>query len=68
MAWTRIRFGGVAAVGLGVSLLAMGCGVQMETGYEYRPLNASTAERRAYYAPAFSPEKSAAAQEKKGKS
>jgi hypothetical protein len=46
--------------------LVGGCGMQLETGYQYRPLNASATQRRAYYAPAFTPEKSAAEQEKKG--
>jgi hypothetical protein len=46
-------------------LLVGGCGMQLETGYQYRPLNASATQRRAYYAPAFTPEKSAAEQEKK---
>jgi hypothetical protein len=40
--------------------------MQLETGYQYHPLNASSTERRAYYAPAFTAEKSAADQEKKG--
>jgi hypothetical protein len=51
---------------LAVAVLAWGCSMKLETGYQYRPLNASSAQRRAYYAPAFSPEKSAADQEKKG--
>lgn len=46
--------------------LLAGCGMQLETGYQYRPLNASATQRRAYYAPAFTAEKSAADQEKKG--
>jgi hypothetical protein len=49
---------------IALALYAVGCGMQLETGYQYRPLNASTADRRAYYAPAFSPEKSAAEQGK----
>ncbi|HSU66692.1 MAG TPA: hypothetical protein VLJ39_07460 [Tepidisphaeraceae bacterium] len=44
---------------------AAGCGMKLETGYAYRPLNASTAQRRAYYASPYSPEKTAAQQENK---
>lgn len=47
-------------------LLLAGCGMQLETGYQYRPLNASATQRRAYYASPFTAEKSAADQEKKG--
>jgi hypothetical protein len=54
------------ATGIVLAMLAAGCGMQLETGYQYRPLNASSTERRAYYAPAFTAEKSAADQEKKG--
>jgi hypothetical protein len=43
----------LAMIGL---LLAMGCANKLETGYVPRKLNANSAERRAYYAPAFSPE------------
>ena len=50
----------VAAAGVVVA----GCGMDLETGYKYRPLNASAAERRGYYAPAFSPEKTAAQHER----
>lgn len=42
-----------------------GCGMQLETGYQYRPLNASAVQRRAFYASPFTDEKSAAEQEKK---
>jgi hypothetical protein len=35
---------------------AIGCKETLETGYQPRPLNASDEARRAYYAPAFSPE------------
>ena len=48
---------------LTLCLFSCGCGMKLETGYEYRPLTASTAERRAYYASPFSPEKSAAERE-----
>jgi hypothetical protein len=36
--------------------LIAGCEPVLETGYKPRPLNASDAVRRAYYAPAFTPE------------
>ena len=43
-----------------------GCGgMKLETGYQYRPLNASGTQRRAYYASPFSPEKAAAEQEER---
>lgn len=45
--------------------LLAGCSMKLETGYTYRPLNATSAQRRAYYAPAFSPEKTAADQDNK---
>ena len=35
-------------------LLLGGCEPVLETGYKPRPLNASEADRRSYYAPAFS--------------
>lgn len=35
---------------------AMGCHEELETGYKPRTLNASSTDRRAYYAPAFTPE------------
>lgn len=57
-----VRRMGLAAAA--VSLTA-GCGPQLETGYKYRPLNATPTERRAYYASPFSPEKAAAEQERK---
>ncbi len=44
---------------LAFALLALalaGCQPTLETGYEPRSLNASAADRRSYYAPAFSPE------------
>lgn len=55
----------VPSLALAAILLA-GCGMQLETGYQYRPLNASAIQRRAYYASPFTAEKSAADQEKKG--
>lgn len=57
------RAAGLIAVAALLGAVA-GCSMQLETGYTYRPLNASATQRRAYYAPAFSPEKSAAEHEK----
>ena len=48
------------------AFFASGCGMQLETGYQYRPLNASAVQRRAYYASPFTQEKIAAQQEKQG--
>ena len=73
MARTRIwagcgRFVAVLANGaigpVAMGFLAAGCGMDLETGYKYRPLDASGAQRKAYYASPFSPEKSAAESEK----
>jgi hypothetical protein len=33
-----------------------GCEPKLETGYKPQPLNSTPDERRAYYAPAFTPE------------
>jgi hypothetical protein len=41
---------------LGLLLLAGGCSATLEDGYEPRRLDASDAQRRAYYASPFSPE------------
>jgi hypothetical protein len=43
-----------------VALLSVGagCSDRLETGYAPRKLNSSASQRRAYYAPAFSPEAS----------
>jgi hypothetical protein len=45
--------------------LAGGCGMELETGYKYRPLNATPVQRRGYYASPYSQEKAAAEQENK---
>lgn len=45
------------------ALAAGGCQSTLEDGYKPRALNASTAQRRAYYASPFTPEAAAAAQE-----
>jgi hypothetical protein len=37
-------------------LLLCGCEPTLETGYKPRPLNSTPEDRRAYYAPAFTPE------------
>ena len=47
--------GWMTVLALGLLVLA-GCQPTLESGYEPRPLNASEADRRSYYAPAFSPE------------
>ena len=39
-----------------VIMLAGGCDQPLETGYKPRRLNDSDADRRAYYAPEFTPE------------
>lgn len=41
-----------SAIGAGA---VIGCDQKLETGYEPHRLNASDAERRGYYAPAFAP-------------
>jgi hypothetical protein len=56
---------GIAAALIGAIVSVGGCGSELETGYKYRPLNASSVQRRGYYASPFSPEKSAAEQEQK---
>ncbi len=50
---------------IGAGLLIGGCGMELETGYKYRPLSATPVQRRAYYASPFSPEKTAAEQEQR---
>jgi hypothetical protein len=66
--WTTGGWRGRIAVMIaGAMLLGIaGCGMQLETGYAYRPLNSTEAQRRAYYASPFSPEKSAAEKDKGG--
>lgn len=48
-----------------VAFFAAGCGMELETGYKYRPLSASPVQRRGYYASPYSQEKAAAEQEQK---
>ena len=47
--------------------IAAGCSMELETGYKYRPLNATPTQRRGYYASPYSQEKAAADAEAKGK-
>jgi len=54
-----------AAVLAPFAFLAAGCGMELETGYKYRPLSASPVQRRGYYASPYSQEKAAAEQEQK---
>jgi hypothetical protein len=54
--------GSIVLAGLG-ALATAGCGMDLETGYKYRPLGASAVERRGYYASPYSAEKNAAEQE-----
>ena len=54
---------------LGLLLLpaaaGLGCGTgKLETGYEYRPLGASDAERRAFYSPRYTRAAAQAEQER----
>ena len=67
--WTMGDWRGrIIATTLGALMLVgvAGCGMQLETGYAYRPLNSTEAQRRAYYASPFSPEKSAAEKDQGG--
>ena len=50
---------------LSVGFFVNGCGMELETGYNYRPLNATPVQRRGYYASPYSQEKAAAEQETK---
>jgi hypothetical protein len=50
---------------LSLGFLAAGCSMELETGYKYRPLNASSVQRRGYYASPYTQEKAAAQQEVK---
>ncbi len=43
---------GAGAIALG----CVGCAGTLDDGYKPRPLNASSSQRRAFYAPAFTPE------------
>ena len=48
-----------------LGFFAGGCSMELETGYKYRPLNATPVQRRGYYASPYSQEKAAAEQENK---
>jgi hypothetical protein len=56
---------GLAVAGVGT---AIGCSDKLETGWEPRRLDASPAERRAYYASPFTPEAAAAQQQQQNRS
>jgi hypothetical protein len=45
-----------SALKIAAILLLVGCEPKLETGYKPRALNSTPDERRAYYAPAFTPE------------
>jgi len=48
-----------------LSLTGLGCGTgKLETGYAYRPLGASDAERRAFYTPRYTRAAAMAEQER----
>jgi len=55
----------VVAAAMTVALIdGLGCGSsELETGYKPRPLSASDAQRKAYYAPQYSREAAMAAQQ-----
>lgn len=40
------------------------CRAELESGYQYRRLSSTPGDRKAYYAPAFSPESKAASAER----
>jgi hypothetical protein len=48
---------GILLFALAIAL--SGCASELETGYKPKPLGVSSEERRAYYAPPFSPESQA---------
>ena len=50
-------------MGAALALAAGGCQSTLEDGYKPHALNASSAQRRAYYASPFTPEAAAAEQE-----
>lgn len=62
---TARRAGIGAILALSAAALA-GCNTQLETGYAYRPLNSTEAQRKAYYASPFTPEKAGANNDKGG--
>ena len=65
MRLTRFKTLFVLAAVLLPGYFSAGCGMELETGYKYRPLNATPVQRRGYYASPYSMEKAAADQEAK---
>lgn len=55
----------VALPALLAIIFLAGCESELETGYKPRALNASSTDRRAYYAPPFTPEASTSTPEDK---
>ncbi len=55
---------GMSCGGLILLAVLSGCQPTLETGYRPRPLNASEAQMRGYYAPAFSRDSRAAEEER----
>lgn len=51
-----MRRNGLILLSLCGAIFLIGCEPKLETGYAPRQLNASEEARRAYYAPAYSPE------------
>jgi len=62
---TRFKTLFVLAALFAPGFFSTGCGMELETGYKYRPLNATPTQRRGYYASPYSMEKAAADQEAK---
>jgi len=62
---TRFKTLFVLSAVLCPGLFSTGCSMELETGYKYRPLNATPVQRRGYYASPYSMEKAAADQEAK---
>jgi hypothetical protein len=57
-----VRFGLTVCT---LALSGLGCGSErLETGYQYRPLGASDAERRAFYSPRYTRAAAQAEQER----
>ncbi|HEX8914587.1 MAG TPA: hypothetical protein VF796_19715 [Humisphaera sp.] len=54
--------GPILIAALALLAAATGCSTGLETGYEPRTLGSNSALRRAYYAPAYTPEAQAGAQ------
>ena len=65
MSATRFKTLFVLSAVFAPGFLSTGCSMELETGYKYRPLNATPVQRRGYYASPYSMEKAAAEQEAK---